>query len=411
MQPPYDREMARMNILVMRHNFLVPNPPNRVILNAALAAPDKYPGLPEAVMVKAMAFGVAGEKGLALKYLIDRLRAEPGQWLYRALHSEIGVVKDTTVAHGFAAWAHDDTDRSLADSWYLRSFSTLNIEQALAWSHIALTHDPDHKLALENVARFSALTGDLEIGLAAASRLLEMGDPRRNVWLLFRCTLMCRLGRPQDALREIDLALEIYPAYSGNHQTRAQINRWLGDYAAAVEDYTRAISYAEGSGQSSGWYYYHRGTPQWILGRLEEAAEDFRQSYRLLARTSYNNVRLVLVLHELGRHQEAEAALAEARLHTRGGDHWLASILDCLAGEITPAQLVAAVDPMDSQHLCEGRYYAGEVYLMRGRTVQAEEMFIACVTGCVTIDRGNFRDRLSEFELAEWRLSQLNPQK
>ena len=405
-QPPFDREQARRDTLIMRHHFLVPNPPSRVILNDALVAPNEYPGLPEAVMVKAMAFCVAGEKGLARRFLTEQLDADPDQWLYRALRSEIGVIKDPGVAKGFALWAHEDENRSLAESWYLRSYTTLDNEQALAWSHIALTHDPDHELALENVARFSALTGDLEIGLAAASRLLEMGDGRHNFWDVFRWTLLCRLGRPQEALAEVDRELENHPTNPGIHVARAQINRWLGDYVAAVEDYNRAIAIAKDEGYHLGWYYYHRGTPLWILGRQEEAAEDFRNSYRLLARTSYANIRLVLVLHEQGRHQEAEAAVADALLHI-GGDNWLQSILTCLAGEMTPAQLVAAADTEGGQQLCEGYYYAGEALLLKGRTDEAREMFSSCVDMSNPIDRGNFRDRLSEFELAAWRLSQM----
>ncbi len=406
MQPPYDREQARIGILEMRYQLLVPNPSSRVSRHNALAAPVKYPDLPEAVLLKALALSEVGEKNLALNFLSDQLRAEPDQWLYRALRSEIGVVKDPTVDDDFAAWAGNAEDRSLADSWYLRSFTTVDFEQALAWSRIALAHDPDHKLALENMARLSAMTGDLQNGLAAAYRLLEMGDQRRDFWLTFRCTLLCRSGRPQDALTEIDRALAEAPTNLQNHKARAQINRWLGNYAAAVADYTRAIAIAEDQDRPTGWYYYHRGTPLWILGQLAEAAEDFRQSHRLLARTTFGNVRLVLVLHEQGRHQEADAAVAEARLHT-GDNDWLASILVCLAGEMTPAQLVAAADSTDSQQLCEGFYYAGEVQLLRGQATEAEEMFTACVNMCTTIDRGNFTDRLSEFELANWRLSQL----
>ena len=406
-QPPYNREHARLHTMVMRHQFLLPNPASGIILNDALAAPAKYPGLPEAVMVKAMAYCVAGEKGLALRYLGEQLGAEPDQWLYRALRSEIGVVKDSTVASGFALWAHADPHRSLAESWYLRSYTTLNNEQALVWSHIALTHDPDHKLALENVARFSALTGDLEISLAAASRLMEMGAGRRDFWFGFRWTLMCRLGRPQEALAEVDLALENNPTIPGTYVARAQINRWLGDYVAAVDDYTDAIAIAKARGLHLGWYYYHRGTPLWILGRLEEAAEDFRNSYRMLARTSYSNIRLILVLHEQGRHQEAEAAVADALLHV-GDDQWLISILTCLAGEMTPTQLLAAAGPEGGQQLCEGYYYAGEAHLLQSRAEEAEAMFTSCVKMGDAIDRGNFKDRLSEFELAKWRLSQLN---
>ena len=34
-------------------------------------------------------------------------------------------------------------------------------------------------------------------------------------------------------------------------------------------------------------------------------------------------------------------------------------------------------------------------------------MFTACVNMNSSVDRGNFIDRMSEFELAEWRLSQM----
>ncbi|MEN8006648.1 MAG: protein kinase [Candidatus Krumholzibacteriota bacterium] len=404
-QPPYDMERARRDTLILRHQFMIPSPPSGIAINYALDAPDRYPGLLEAVMIKAMALCVAGERSLALSWLDRRLQEEPDQWIYRALRSEIGVVKDLTVEEGFGAWAHEDPDRSLADSWYLRSYTTLDNDQALAWSHIALTHDPDHKLALENVARFSALTGDLEISLAAISRLMEMGDGGPEQWLGLRCTLLCRLGRPREALEEVDRALGNNPAYLEGYQTRAQIHRWLGDYAAAVDDYTKAIENAR-EGHLVGWYYYHRGTPQWILGRLEEAVVDYRKAYLLLARTSYSNIRLALVLHGLGRHQEAEAAVAEARLNIEH-DHWLESILACLAGEMSPAMLLEEVPSGDRQKLCEGFYYAGEVYLLKGRAEEAKEMFTACVDMGHTIDLGNLRDRLSESELAEWRLSQM----
>ncbi len=406
MQPAYDREQARVAILEMRHQLLLPVPTNQILRHNALAAPAKYPDLPEAVLIKALAFSGVGEKSLAMNFLNDQLRIEPDQWLYRAMLSEFGVVKDSTVDNDFAAWASGGNDRSLADSWYLRSYTTSNHEQALAWSQIALTHDADHKLALENVARLSAMTGDLENGLSASSKLLEMGDPRQGFWLNFRCTLLCRLGRPNEALAEIDRVLAERPTYLQYHKLRGQINRWLGDYSAAVEDFTIAIDQAEEGGQPAAWFYYHRGTPMWILGRREEAAEDFRQAYLLLARVTYGNARLFLVLNEQGRHQEAEDALAVARFST--GNNWLGSILDCLAGEISPAQLVSAAEPADIQQVIEGFYYAGEAHLLLGHTAEAREMFTACVNKDVSIDRGNFIDRLSEFELAEWRLSQID---
>jgi serine/threonine protein kinase/lipoprotein NlpI len=405
MQPAYDRENARINILEMRHQLLLPIPTNRIVRHNALTAHAKYPGLPEAVLIRALALSEVGEKSFAMNFLNDQILNEPNQWLYRALRSEIGVVKDSTVDNDFAAWAGTGNDRSLADSWYLRSYTTFDPEQALVWSHIALTHDPNHTLALENVARLSAMTGDLENGLTASSKLLEMGDTRHFFWLNFRCTLLCRLGRPQEALAEVDKALVHGPTSLQYHKTRGQINRWLGDYPAAVEDFTRTIEYAEARDEPAAWYYYHRATPLWILGRHEEAAADYQQAYLLLANVTYGNARLYLVLHEMGHHQEAEDVLAEARRNTNFG--WLKSILDCLAGDITPEQLVSVADPSDIQQISEGYYYAGETLLLQGRSEAAGMMFKACVNMDASVDRGNFIDRMSEFELAEWRLSQM----
>lgn len=405
LQPPFDKDLARANLLGLRQQFFLTYSTNPVNRHSALVAPEKYPGLPEADLVKALALCATGENGLALNFLNDRLISEPQQWLYRALGSEIGVVKDPTVAQDFSEWATAGEGRSLAESWYLRTFTTMDLKKALAWSHIALTHDPDHTLALENVARLSAMTGDLEISLAAVTKLMEKEKHRDYSFLTLKCNLLCRLGRPEEALIEIDKIEQKEPISTRNHVARAQIHRWLGDYEAAVEDYTRAIALAEDSRQASSWYYYHRGTPQWILGRPEQAAADFRQSFRGLARTTYGNVRLVLVLHELGRKQEALDALAAARLHA-DGDEWLAEILACLAGEITPEQLLGSARQGNRQKLCEGLYYAGEVYLLNGDVNQARKVLQACVNLGLTTDQGNFRDRLSEFELAEWRLSQ-----
>ncbi|MCK9996029.1 MAG: protein kinase [Candidatus Krumholzibacteria bacterium] len=406
MQPPYDREMARIHILEMRHQLLLPIPTNRVVRHNALSASVRYPDLPEAVLIRALALSAVGEKSLAMNYLYDQLLIEPDQWLYRALRSEICLVKDPTVGNDFAAWAGNGNERSLADSWYLRSFTTYDLDLALAWSYVALTHDPNHKLALENVARLSAMTGDLEGGLVASAKLLELGDRRKFVWLNFRSTLLCRLGRSQEALAEVDKAKAEWSTSLQLYKLRGQINRWLGDYETAVEDFTMAIKIATARDEPDAWFYYHRGTPLWILGRDEEAAADFQQAYLLLAQATYGNARLALVLHGLGRHQEAENALAEARRNTNSP--WLKNILDCLAGDITPAQLVSAADPADIQQVAEGYYYAGEALLLLGQTEEAGKMFTACVNMDASVDRGNFIDRLSEFELAEWRLSQMD---
>ena len=237
----------------------------------------------------------------------------------------------------------------------------------------------------------------------ATSRLLEKGDPRHQLWLTIRSVLLCRLGRPEEALADIDQLIEEGPQAARQYMARAQIHRWLGQYGRAVADCTEAIRLEEAQGQPTGWLYYHRGTPLLISGRLEEAVADYRRAYELLARITYGNMRLVVALHDLGRREEADEAMAEIR--RRGTtDPWLMAIVDCLEGRMNPDRLVALADPDRLQHVCEGYYYAGEVLRLRGRGDEALAMYREAVAVGQAIDQGNYQDRLSEHELAQWRL-------
>lgn len=402
-RPPYDLLRARQSMLAIQQQLLEPDPVFGAA-NRALNAPDLYPGLTEAVLVKALASSLGGESRLALELLDAELRRQPGQWPFRALRAEIDVARDTTYRADFMAWAHDDQNLSLADAWYLRSFTLRDPAAVLASAKRAVDIDPGHRLALESVARFSALTADSRGALQAADRLMELGDERHDFWRGFKCIQLNRLGRHAEALAEIDRAIADSPGFGFHYSVRAQINRWLGNYEEAVRDYSRAIESETRSGHSSAWYYYHRGTPQWILGRHDEAASDFSRAYGLLAYSTYANARLVLVLYEQGKSEAARAALADARRHVDSFS-WLAEILDCLAGDLAPLDLVAASD--GQRQRCEAYYYAGERYLLERRPAAARQMFLSCVGTGVAMDRNTAFDRMSEHELAEWRLRQL----
>ena len=401
-QPPYDHAQARITVLNLQQQLLAANPDGGTI-NQALNAPDRYPGLTEAVLVKALAAGMSGEPRLGLELLEAELDRQPDQWLFRALRAEIAVARDTTHMADFQAWSRSDLNVGVADAWYLRSFTTMDPMTALTSARQAVAIDPGHRLALESVARLSARIGDPEGAVQALRLLVETGDANRARWTNLQCTQLCLLGRHEEALGIIDAAIVDNPKYGRFHSTRAQINRWLGNYEGAVRDYTRAIEMDERVGATIAWYYYHRGTPQWILGRHDEAAADFRLAYRHLAYPTFANARLMLVLHEQGKVGEAGLVLAEARRHV-GSRSWLAGVLDCLAGDLMPDELVAVAD--GDRQLCEAYYYAGERYLLEDRSDEAHEMFSACVGTGKSMDHNNVFDRMSEFELAQWRLAQ-----
>jgi tetratricopeptide (TPR) repeat protein len=57
---------------------------------------------------------------------------------------------------------------------------------------------------------------------------------------------------------------------------RANTYRRLKEYHKAVVDYTILIN-TGGDTRGTVWYFYQRATPLWILGRREEALDDYRE--------------------------------------------------------------------------------------------------------------------------------------
>ena len=75
---------------------------------------------------------------------------------------------------------------------------------------------------------------------------------------------------------------------------------------------------------------------------------------------------------------------------------------------MTPGDMVAAADGNSPQQQCEALFYAGEIRRQAGNDTEARALYRAAVDVGVTIDQRNYVDRLSEFELAEWRLRQFD---
>jgi sugar lactone lactonase YvrE len=82
-----------------------------------------------------------------------------------------------------------------------------------------------------------------------------------------------------------------------------------------------------------------------------------------------------------------------------------------LTGELTPGQLVAIAEAeKDSVKLCEAYYYAGEFTLLNGAPADALDWFRKCIDTGVEHNPEDVLEAMSEYELAEWRLSRLETQ-
>ena len=360
---------------------------------------ERHPELPEAALLWAQACYRTGQHYIGMAFLEDMLERNPSRWACRALLAEFcraaGDEQRASLLHVRAEREAPDT----AEAWYLRSFATLKLRRALQCVQEAVQRQPSHVLAWERLTRLRLDTGDLNGALAGAEKLIALGEEARH-WTLFRGVVFARQGRSREAIKEyarVGPSAYVYLAHA---------YRRVKEYEKAVEYYTKAMGPAP---QKRGvvWHYYQRATPLWILGRRQEALEDYDRFRLLHAQPWHSDARAFLILHELDRQPEAQEVLNAALRDVE--DDWLRRILRCLAGDTPPPELVAdGLARNNPEQLCEAYYYAAEVCLLAGDHDQARKWFEQCVQTGVEFDPdASAETPMNEFELAQWRLDSL----
>ena len=326
------------------------------------------------------------------------MSADPGQRLCRLLLAEMYRASGRpALAEAFAPASEAELPDT-AEMWYVRSFATLDYRKALECAEGAVQRDPRHRLAWERLTYLRLLTGDPAGALQGVDRLIQLGGRARE-WTTLRGHILARQNRLEEAVAEYTRA--------GAYLFRAHVLRRLRRYTESVDDYTRCLSLDSSPSGPSVWAHYQRATPLWILGRTDEALADYRHVRGAQARPFYGDAREFIILSDLGCRAEAEEALAAALRQVQ--EPWLAQILRCLAGEITPADLVAQAESDGNlEKRCEAYYYAGEACRLAGDLAQARRLLAACVaTGLVYDPDAGQETPMNEYELARWRLESL----
>jgi tetratricopeptide (TPR) repeat protein len=363
---------------------------------------DRHPELLEAELVQGHALRTGGEGQYSgISFLEGMVRGDPSRWACRALLAEFWqAVGDSERAHALRDQAEREAPDT-ADAWYLRSLATLDVQAGLACAEEAVRRDRSHTLAWERLADLRQRTGDLDGALQDADKLIELGEDTQY-WTLFKGHVLAKQGRLQHAVRE-------YGQLGANgYLYQAHTYRRMKEYAKAVECYDRVLEQI-GEEARAVWHFYQRATPLWILGRREEAVEDYRRVHTLLGRPFYSDARAFLILRELGHQQKAEEVLSAA-LREVENPSWLRQIFRCLAGQLSPDQLVAdGTGRNNLEQLCEAYYYAGEVCLLAGDRDAARRWFERCVQTGVEFDPDtSLETPMNEYELAQWRLDTLS---
>ncbi|MBN1514010.1 MAG: protein kinase [Phycisphaerae bacterium] len=393
---------ARNKLLWMQQGVDQGKPEEAVAGLERVAA--EYPELPEISLVWAQTqFSRPEFRYAAVTRLESELADNPQRWDCRQLLAEMydwtGQVERAAALRMSSESAGGDT----AEDWYLRSFATLDLDRAFDAAVAATQRDPKHALAWQRLAQLAMHTGRLDDGLRAADHLLKLTG-NCLVWERFKGDVLTLKGDVQAGLEHYDRLVAAYPNSRPVYRSRAHVYRHVGRYDEAIDDYTRALAIGDPVDKGM-WEYYQRATPLWIVGRKEEAIDDMRRVRILRGFPSYSDARLFVLLCNEGRQQEAREVLDAARRDV--SDRWLDRIFACLAGEITPAQLVAIAGE-DRIRRAEGLYYAGEACLLAGDRDGARAWFHECVHSNVEWDSvAGPLTPMNEHLLARWRLETL----
>jgi serine/threonine protein kinase len=326
------------------------------------------------------------------------------QLLLAEIYRRVGDPERARLLRTDAEAAMPDT----AEAWYLRSYTTMDVDQALVFADRAVSNDPDHLLAWERLTYLLFMTNQFDRAMTGTDRLLELGLGI-NLVAQLRGGILARTGQVEKAVAEYSKLTGLNPNSSSAYRLRGHAARRIGEHEMAVDDYSKAIELDGGVARANVWDYYHRATPLWILGRREEAVADYQRVRVLLGHPFYSDARMYVILCELGRCREGEKVLAAALAEVT--DPWLQKVLSCMAGKISPEELVTSADPNNQEQVCEGYYYAGEACLIKDRIEEARIWFDRCQGTNLRYDVDVFPiSPMNEHELAQWRLATIGPE-
>jgi tetratricopeptide (TPR) repeat protein len=168
------------------------------------------------------------------------------------------------------------------------------------------------------------LIGDVDGALDLGRRAVEAGSPRvpeELAWTIVQLgNLHAARGDADEALRNFDAALRVFPNYPAALDARGALRRARGDAAAAVAD-----ARAAAQGSSTTEHLLHLGEALEDAGQRAEADEVYAQAERAGRRSDPRALALFYANHD--RDHEAAVALARREIAARPEDVYAQDVL------------------------------------------------------------------------------------
>ncbi len=289
-------------------------------------------------------------RDLTLEAAYHRLCSDPPRELAGALAGLACALDQGRPAAGqwaqMIAQAGDDMGAASISDWGKRldeSLSGTDVQAIFSCADLLLRQPAIASSALPLALRLRGralyLLDRYEEALADLDRAIELG-PDDKYALTYRGEVRTWIGRHGEALADLDQAIALDPDYSRAPASRGETYQLMGRYDEAVTDLTRAIEL-----NPDAWALTIRGETYRLMGRYDQALGDLDRAIDLNPEYAWALTSLGDTYRLKGRHEEAVTDLTRAidlnpnawALTSRGETHRLMGRYDDALADLTRA--------------------------------------------------------------------------
>ncbi len=196
--------------------------------------------------------------------------------------------------------------------------SMMDYHQAIHYYKMCATENPNHEMALEELAVCLGLTGRVEEGIAFFKVLIDK-DPYSFLAWYGLGDLYCRMGMYEKALEALDYVLIINENYYPAYLDQANVLSLLGRYNDAIDKYKQTFEYFTPDSLT----YFNIGECYDKLENYQEARTYFKKAVKITPEMSQAWFCIGLTLEVEERWYEAIHYLKKAiELNPNVGEYW-----------------------------------------------------------------------------------------
>ncbi|MBI4990371.1 MAG: DUF3857 domain-containing protein [Rhodocyclales bacterium] len=190
-----------------------------------------------------------------------------------------------------------------------------------------------------------------------------------------RAESLADLGRAEEGMKDALEAIRLAPHLGRAWQCRANLHYALGNFNAAVQDYSKALAL----GSDEFRILYRRGLARFYQGRLAEAANDFENAAKNINDESDRLYAALWQMWTLKRLNLAIPGKLRESVSSNPRGPWPHPALAMFVGVLTPEEMLAEarLKQGDEQEmtLAEAYFYLGQYKLLQGQKIEARQAF------------------------------------